>query len=102
MNVALWIVQSLVALAFLAAGGMKLARSKAQIAVSMTWAKDFPEAQIKFLGLAEVLGAIGLIVPELTRLLPILSPIAATALLVLMIGAFSTHLRLQEASKGIA
>jgi len=101
MNLALWILQGLLALAFLAAGGMKLARSKDQISVTMTWAKDFPQAQIKLIGLAEVLGAVGLIVPPLTYILPILTPIAASALFILMAGAFYTHLKLQEGQKGI-
>lgn len=96
MNIALWIVQGLLALSFLAAGGMKLARSKAELAVSMHWAKDVPEGQIKLLGLAEVLGALGLVLPAITKILPVLTPIAATGLLVLMAGAFFTNLRLRK------
>lgn len=101
MNSALWIVQSLLALAFLAFGGMKLVRSKEELAVSMHWVKDVPESRIKLLGLAEVLGALGLILPAITKILPVLTPIAATGLLILMAGAFFTNLRLKEVPNGI-
>jgi uncharacterized membrane protein len=58
---------------------MNIARTKEQISVGMAWAKDFPPAQIKLIGIAEVLGALGLVVPALTRVLPWLTPLAAAA-----------------------
>jgi uncharacterized membrane protein YphA (DoxX/SURF4 family) len=96
MNIALWVIQALLALAFLAAGTMKVGRSKEDISKAMAWAKDFEPSQIKLIGAAELLGGLGLILPALTRILPWLTPLAGAALFVLMIGAFVTHLRLKE------
>jgi uncharacterized membrane protein YphA (DoxX/SURF4 family) len=96
MNIALWIVQAALALAFLMAGAMKVARTKVQVSATMAWAKDFEPVQIKLIGTAEVLGALGLVLPALTNLLPWLTPLAAAALFALMAGAVYTHLRLKE------
>ena len=98
MNTVLWILQGLLAFAFLAAGGNKLAQPREKLMANpmMAWANDFTESQIKLIGLAEVLGAIGLIAPMATGILPILTPIAAIALALLMGGAVSTHLRRKE------
>ena len=60
------------------------------------WAKTWSDSNVKLLGLAEVLGGIGLIVPQVTGILPILTPIAALCLVVLMIGAVKTHVDLKE------
>jgi hypothetical protein len=89
----MWAVQILLALAFGAAGTVKLVRSKAQLAANphMGWVHSVPEARIKLLGLAEVLGAIGLIVPEVTGIAPFLARAAAASLATLMGGAAATH-----------
>ena len=82
-NSVLWIVQVLLALLFLWAGGMKLVLPiemlKGPIAL--------PELFLRFIGVAEVLGAIGLILPWLLRIRPALTPLAATGLVIIMIGA---------------
>jgi len=96
MNTALWILQGLLALAFLIAGGLKVSRSKEQVSAMLAWAKTFEPAQIKLIGTAEILGAFGMVLPGVTRLLPWLTPLAGAALLVLMLGAVYTHLRLKE------
>ncbi len=98
MNHALWGLQGLLALVFLAAGGNKLAQSREKLLAHpmMGWANDFSASQIKLLGLAEVLGAIGLVAPYATGILPILTPIAAVALAILMLGAAATHGRRKE------
>ena len=97
MLIALWILNALLALAFLAAGTMKLARSKPALAAAgMSWADDYSTPRIKAIGAAEVVGAFGLILPLATGIAPILAPIAATALAVLMIGAVVTHVRRKE------
>ncbi len=62
----------------------------------MKWAKTWSDGNVKLLGLAEILGGIGLIVPQVTGILPILTPIAAVCLVVLMIGAVKTHVDLKE------
>jgi hypothetical protein len=97
MTIALWIINILLALAFLAAGGMKLARPKtALVASGMGWAEDFSAGAIKAIGAVEVLGAVGLVAPLATGILPILTPVAATGLAVVMIGGAVVHLRRQE------
>ena len=97
MNVALWIAAGLLALAMLGAGLMKLVRSPEQLrAAGMSWVDHFPPVAPKLIGLLEVLGAIGLIVPALTGIAPILVPLAATGIALLMLGAVITHIRLHD------
>jgi hypothetical protein len=98
MNIALWVLQGLLAFIMLAAGGMKVASPKAKLTANprMAWANDFSETQIKLIGLAEVLGGIGLIVPWATHILPILTPTAAACLAVIMLGAAATHIKRKE------
>jgi uncharacterized membrane protein YphA (DoxX/SURF4 family) len=98
MNIALWIVQGLLALAMLGAGAMKLATPRAKLVANpqMAWSADFTEGQIKLLGLAEIAGAAGLILPWLLRIAPILTPVAAACLGFLMLGAVRTHMRRKE------
>ncbi|MGA1828660.1 DoxX family protein [Microbacterium sp.] len=97
MLIALWIINGLLALAFLAAGSMKLFRPKAALqSMGMAWTEDFPDAAVKLVGAAEIVGAVGLILPLLTGIAPLLTPIAATALALLMLGAVVVHLRRKE------
>ncbi|MBK9746458.1 MAG: DoxX family protein [Chloroflexi bacterium] len=96
MDTALWILQVLLAVAFVGAGLMKLTQPKAKIAERMAWANDFSETQLKLIGLVELLGAVGLILPAVTRILPILTPLAAVGLVLTMIGAALTHIRRGE------
>lgn len=96
MNVVLWIVASLLAAAFLFAGVGKLLRPKEQLAAQMAWVEDFSGGTIKFIGATEILAAVGLVVPPLVDVAPVLAPLAATGLVVLMAGAVVTHLRRHE------
>ena len=96
MDTALWILQVLLAVAFVGAGLMKLTQPKAKIAERMAWANDFSDTQVKLIGLVELLGAVGLIVPAITRILPILTPLAAVGLVLTMIGAALVHVRRGE------
>ena len=97
MNIASWIVATLLAVAFLGAGLMKLARPKDALAASgMAYVEDFTAGQIKLIGTAEVLGAVGLILPKLLDIASVLGPVAALALAALMIGAVTVHLRRKE------
>ena len=99
MNITLWIIAGLLAAAFLAAGAMKLAQPKAKLAESgMAWTEDFSDSQVKLIGLVEVLGAIGLILPAALDIAPILTPIAAAGLALLMLGATVVHARRGEKS----
>jgi hypothetical protein len=83
MTYALWIVQVLLALTFLWAGGVKLVLPLEQLKGPI----ELPAAFIRFLGVAEVLGALGLILPGLLRIRPGLTPLAAAGLLIIMLGA---------------
>jgi hypothetical protein len=83
MTSALWIVQSLLALLFLFAGGMKLVLPLEKLAGPIT----LPGPLLRFIGVAEVLGALGLILPGILRIRPGLTPLAAAGLVVIMIGA---------------
>src|SRR3989475_8832429 len=83
MNVALWIVQGLLAALFLFAGGAKLVLLLDQMAGPVA----LPGWFLRFLGVAEVLGALGLVLPGLLRIRPGLTPLAALGLVIIMIGA---------------
>jgi DoxX-like family len=97
MTVAFWVIAGLTALMYLAAGIMKLARSKsALLAAGMGWTQNVPEFGIKLIGLAEVLGALGLVLPIATGILRPLSPIAGACLAALMAGAVVVHHRRNE------
>ena len=97
MNLALWIAAALLALAFLATGLLKITRSKEKLAAAgMGWTEDFSPSVIKAIGVAEVLGAIGLILPAVLDVAPFLVPIAAVGLALVMVGAATTHLRRKE------
>lgn len=96
MNTALWIVQILLALAFGMAGFMKATQPKEKLAKQMGWVNDFAANTVKGIGALEILAAIGLILPMLTGILPILTPLAAVGLILTMIGAAVTHLRRKE------
>lgn len=97
MDVVLWIVTGVLALAFLAAGAMKLAQPKEKLAASgMGWVDDFSAGAVKGIGLAEVLGAVGLVLPGLTGIAPVLVPLAALGLALTMVGAAVVHVRRGE------
>lgn len=84
-------------MAFLMAGAMKVMKPKSEIEEKMARAKDFSESQIKMIGMIEVLGALSLILPAATEIMPILTPIAAVGLALTMLGAIITHLRNKDA-----
>ena len=98
MNIVLWILQALLALAFAMSGIMKLTQPKEKLAAQMAYVEDFSGGMVRLIGLLELLAAIGLIVPALTGILPILTPLAALGLVLIMLGAILTHLRRKEYS----
>lgn len=85
MNVALWIIQALLALLFLFAGGMKLVIPIEELIKQMPLA--LPGWFMRVIGVVEILGGLGLILPWLTGIRPGLTPLAAAGLVILMIGA---------------
>lgn len=91
-NVGLWVVQVLLAVVYLMAGGMKLTQPMDGLAaMGMSYATDLPEALTRFVGAMEVLGAIGLILPALTRILPWLTTLAAAGLSLVQVAAIVLH-----------
>jgi hypothetical protein len=98
VNIALWVVQGLLAAVYLAAGLMKLVRSREQMVASgnFDWAKDMTDGAVKGIGAVEVLGALGLLLPELTGIAPVLTPIAAVGLVVVQIFAARAHIRIGD------
>lgn len=89
-NTALWIIQGVLALMFLFAGGSKLVMTAEQMA--SPGPIQLPTAFVRFIGVCELLGAIGMILPGLTGIKPWLTPLAAAGLLIIMIGATATNL----------
>jgi hypothetical protein len=97
MNVALWVVAGVLAAAFADTGWVKLRQSnQALSALGMTWTEDFSPAAVKFISVAEVAGALGVILPALLHVAPALVPMAAAALAVMTAGAVVVHLRRKE------
>ena len=97
MNTVVWIVQIVLAVAYLAAGALKLTQPReALVARGNGWAEDFSDRTVKLIGLVEVLGAIGLVLPAVTGILPWLTPLAAVGLAIVQVLAFRVHLRRGE------
>jgi uncharacterized membrane protein YphA (DoxX/SURF4 family) len=95
-NTWLWILAGFLAAIFLGTGVLKLTRSRDEIvAEGLTWAEDYSEPQLRALGWAEVLGAVGLVVPPLVGV-GIVTPVAASCLAVLTAGALVVHVRRRE------
>ena len=96
----IWAIQILLALGVGAAGAMKLVKSKAQLENNphMGWVRTFSETEIKLLAAAEILGAIGLVVPTATGIAPGVTRLAAACLATLMGGAVATHAMRREAA----
>lgn len=96
MNVVVWIASGLLAAMFLMAGSMKLLKSKEELVSGQPWAESLPAGLIKFIGVAELAGAVGLVLPGVFEIATWLVPAAAIGLAVVMIGAALTHLRHKE------
>ena len=97
MNTVLWILQALLAIAMLASGAMKLSKTKEQLhAAGMPWVEDFSAGQVKGIGTLEVLAAIGLILPGLLDIAPVLVAVAAVGVALTMAAAAVMHLRRGE------
>ena len=91
MHIALWVVQVLLAVGFFMAGGTKVAQPIEELAKQMAFVSHMPAFMVRFIGLSEVLGAIGLILPAATRIKPELTKIAAALLALVMGLAFLSH-----------
>jgi uncharacterized membrane protein len=96
MNVVVWVVQVMVGIAFVFSGLGKVIRPRADLRKQMPYVEDFTDGQIKAIGAVEVLGGIGVILPAWTGIAPILTPIAATGLALVMVLAAAVHARRKE------
>ena len=105
MNIALWILQGFLAAIFLIAGAIKVIKSKDELKAlggeKMNWVDSISAVSVKLIGTIEVLAAIGLILPQLTGILPWLVPLAAFGLVLTMIGAVMLHQRRGDGPKAI-
>lgn len=100
METALWIAQALLAAIFVVTGTTKLTQPRAKMAAGpMSWAADVSDGQFRTIGVLELLGAAGLILPGVLHVAPMLTPLAAAGLALTMVGAVATHLRVGEANR---
>jgi uncharacterized membrane protein YphA (DoxX/SURF4 family) len=97
LHVGLWVAQALLALMFGMAGAMKLTAPIDKLAETMDWVRATPWLP-RFIGAAELAGALGMILPSATRIKPVLTPFAAVGLATIMVLAAGLHLAKGEAS----
>ena len=92
LNVALWTSQAVLAAFYAAVGIAKLTQPIPDLAAMMVWPGAAPEWFVRVIGAAELAGALGLLVPSLSRILPVLTMVAAAALVLLQVCAIAFHL----------
>jgi len=92
LHISLWIVQVLLALAFGMAGVMKTTKPIAELAAAMGWPGVLPPALVRFIGASELTGAIGLVLPSVTRIKPQLTALAGAGLVTIMLLAMAFHI----------
>jgi hypothetical protein len=97
MHVVYWILAALLAVFYLYAGGKKVTQRQEQLAPMMGWVDTVPMPVVRAIGILEVLGALGLILPPLTGIAPALAVAAATGLVLIQIGGIVVHVARDEA-----
>jgi uncharacterized membrane protein YphA (DoxX/SURF4 family) len=104
MNLTLWIVTGLLAAVYLVAGAGKLVVPKEKLATAPGggWVKDFSAGSVKAIGVLEVLAAVGLVLPAALDIAPVLVPLAAVGLVMIMVGAVITRIRRHETKPMVA
>jgi putative oxidoreductase len=98
LNIALWVAQVLLAAMFIMTGIMKLSQPIVELSTTLAWVGDSPEALVRFIGLSELLGGIGLLLPSILRIMPVLTPYAAIGLVVIQVLAAAVHIYRGEVS----
>ncbi len=98
VNVTLWVVQGILAAMFLLTGYLKLTLPVEKLGAVMPWAADAPLAFVRFVGIAELAGGIGLILPALLQIEPILTAWAATGIGAIMVLSIPVHIMRGETS----
>jgi uncharacterized membrane protein YphA (DoxX/SURF4 family) len=97
LNVGLWIGQMFLAIVFVYSGAMKSTKTEQElVAMGQTGVENLSGSLIRFIGVSEILGAAGIILPWLTGIVPVLTPVAATSLGTIMILAAIVHFRRNE------
>jgi hypothetical protein len=97
MNLALWIVAIVLAATFVGSGLVKEVVPKDKLVTAgQGWAQDYSQTNIRLIGLAEILGASGLVLPAAVHIAPVLVPLAAIGLILVMVGAAVVHARRNE------
>jgi hypothetical protein len=104
MNLSLWIIAGLLAVVYLLSGAGKLIVPKEKLATAPGggWVEDFSAGSVKAIGALEVLAAVGLVLPAATGIAPVLVPLAAAGLVLIMVGAVITRLRRHEPKAMVA
>ena len=98
LNIALWVAQVLLAAMFLMAGANKTAQSIEELSKMLPWVNQVPEGLVRFIGISEVLGGLGLLLPSILRIKPSLTPLAAIGLAIVMVLAAFFHISKGEYS----
>lgn len=98
LHIGLWVAQIALAFVFIMAGATKLFRPINDLVDMLPWVTDMPAAMVRFIGLSELLGGLGLILPAALRIKPVLTPYAAFGLVMVMILAIGFHISRGEAS----
>jgi uncharacterized membrane protein len=98
MNVFLWILQIVLAAMFALAGVRKSTQPKEKLVTRLPWVEDFSAGTVRLIGIVELLGAIGLVLPAALDIAPVLTPLATTGLAIVMALAVNTHRRRHEPS----
>lgn len=96
MNIALWIVAGVFAIGFVAGGIVKLTWPYEKYAARLHWPQDFTPGNVKFMGTIEILGGLGLVLPGLFGIAPVLVPVAASGMALYMAGAVTERIRRAE------
>jgi hypothetical protein len=96
MNIALWVLQALLAVFFLAAGVFHLLMPMARLRSSARWTEDVSPPLVRLIGLLEVLAALGLVLPGITHIATVLTPLAAIGVVLIFLGAIGLHVRRGE------
>ena len=92
VNISLWIAQAILAIMFIMAGVMKSTQPIEQLGTSLPWVNDVSSGLVRFIGISELLGGIGLLLPALLRIKPMLTPLAALGIFTIMVFAFVYHI----------
>lgn len=98
MTIAIWIVSGVLAAMYLTAGLMKAFTPRENLMTKLPWVEDYSAGTVKLIGWSELLGAVGLILPWALDIAPVLTPIAATCLVLIQVLAIGAHVRRGEAN----